>query len=72
MARLLPISSLVSDALFLETLLLDHLSHVTLHLILWGGDQVCHPLLTFVTHLISLCSYVAVRHLLRDVIYSLI
>ena len=48
--------SLYVYVLLLVPLLLEPLSYVTLNLILWGCDQVCHFSLMFVTQLRSLCS----------------
>ena len=53
-------------------LLLEPFPQGDLHLILWGGDQVCHHYLMFFINLGILCSSVAVCHILTDEIYSLI
>ena len=65
------ISELSLDIFFLETFLLEP-SYVTLRLILWDVDQVCHSYLIFITCLISICSSLELHHLLADLIYSLI
>ena len=66
------ISDLSLYIFILETFLLEPSSYVILHLILWGDDKVCHRSLMFVTYLKSICSSVVVRHLLTDLICSLI
>ena len=63
-------SEFILDVFFLEPFLFETSSYITLHLILWGGDQVCHCSLIFITHLRIFCSSVEVRHLLMDLIYS--